>query len=167
VFDITCKPFALGLIRYRVNQIALLALTRLCRPSQAELRQWFAGAEKALGAFGLASMGVSPSCLADWRRGRPMRGASCRLVWLAWSITHCPSNLSNLFTFNTWGRFNSKMPQDYRQQALRLLHRKGGPTRAKLTGKPSPSGWGKPWAKALARKRAYLQPGSGLPLLIG
>ena len=159
-----CKPFAIMLIRYRVNQIAMLAITRLCQPSQAELRQWLADAQKALGAFGLASMGVSPSFLADWRRGRPMRGASCRLVWFAWSVTHCPSNLSNLFTFITWGRFNAKMPQDYRQQAVRLLRRKSGPM-VGANGKPTT--WGKPWAKALARKRAYLQPGSGVPLLLG
>ena len=93
-----------------------------------------------------------------------MRRLAQRMTWHAWSLTHCPSNLTSWFHWVTWGRFNAKMPQDYRQQALRLLRRKSGPMAG---GNRQPATWGKPWAKALARKRAYLMPGNGLPLLLG
>lgn len=143
-----------------------IALSRLCTPTQAEAKAWFHAARIALGTQGLAQLGFSPSFIVKANSGRPMRGASLRMVWWAWSLTHCPSNLTNLFTWITWGRFNPAMPQDYKGQAIRLLHRATGPTRAKRLGKQPRRIGVAPWARAVTIKRQYI-PSYSLPMLYG
>lgn len=148
----------------------LLALSSQSRPTQSEARAWLAAARAVLGVCGLALLGLNPQSVQDWLAGAPIRPALCRLIWHAWSLTHCPSNLSTFYHWATWGRFNADMPQDYRGQAIRLLNRKTGPTRAarpriKADGKPERVG--AHWKKSAALRRAYVVPGCGLPPMLG
>lgn len=106
-------------------------LARLCRPSSAEVARWYAGARLALGGVGLRLAGVDTRCQLAAAAGLPVRLATARAIWFAWSLTHQPANLTSLFSWATWGRFNTTAPQDYRQQGLTMLRRQTGPTRAK------------------------------------
>ena len=135
-----------------------------CQPTQAEARAWLFAAKDALGLNLLAGIGLAPQNVQRWLGGAAMRGIGLRLIWWSWSLTHCPSNLTDLFTWITWGRFNPQMPQDYRQQAIRLLHRKTGPTTA---GKAARRVGVAPWARAVTLKKQYLVPSCYAPMLYG
>lgn len=143
-------------------------LARICIPSEGEARVWLTSLVSCIGEGGLVVFGLGRDRIAFWLAGGSIKLCSRRTIWLVWSMTHCPTNLSSAFHFATWGRFNAEMPQDYRSQALRLLRRTSGPYRAK---RPKLRKDGKPpkplphWKVSARLKKQYFPP-LNLPLLL-
>lgn len=139
------------------NPYQLTYLSNILPPDSA-CERWLAQLRRKLGNNGLLALGFPP------RQSRfdvaPQHGTAWRLAFLYWSALFCPSNLQSAFHLATWGRFNSDMPKDYREAALRLLSRKSGPARARAAGKPYKP-FAKPWARKTPRKGDYL----ALPIL--
>ena len=136
-------------------------LARLCTPSQAESRAWLRAARKALNDHGLQSLGLAIPVVEAYLAGRKMVPSVQRLAWHAWSLTHCPTNLSTLHHWITWGRFNPAMPQDYRGQAIKLLNRKTGPTRKvrpRIKADGTPERIPPHWSVSARLKKGYQLP---------
>jgi len=139
--------------------IALFTLSKLA-PSPDTFERWITDLRRKLGTIGLRSLGVPAPVVL---RGKVPSSPARRVVFYLWSSLFCPTNLASAFHLATWGRFNSEMPKDYREAALRLLARKSGPARARALGIPYKP-FQKPWAGKTPRRLIYAVPPS-LPLL--
>lgn len=138
-----------------------LTYLSVLRPADPLLSAWLSQLRRKLGMDGMIALGI-PQRLS--LNDGPVRLTSeARLVFYLWSALFCPSNLASAFHMATWGRFNADMPQDYRAAALRLIDRKGGPSRARLEGRPY-APFRKPWQGKVARRMIYAVPPT-LPLL--
>lgn len=143
----------------RIPPKAIFVLSKVA-PSDDTFLLWVQDLRQRLGVVALRSLGVPAPVVL---RGKVPCSPARRVVFYLWSALFCPSNLSNAFHLATWGRFNRDMPQDYRAAALRLIDRKGGPSRARLEGRPYQP-FRKPWQGKVARRMIYVVPPS-LPLL--
>lgn len=100
-------------------------LAKICEPDSQEAMHWLDSLVKALGGdMHLDALGLSPSQIEHWRALGTVPRAGRRHVWTIWSVIFCPSNLSNLHHFITWGRFNPEMRNSYKLLAIKWLRRR-------------------------------------------
>lgn len=164
-----------------VLQSELLALSRSCDPSPAEVSRWLAALQAHYRADLLASLGIPVWTQRRGEQTPTVRACTARLIWQLWSMTFRPSNLSSLFHIATWGRFvEEPSEQDRKELMLKTLHRRTGPAikhnhycapektqpidayrfaSASMAAKKRRMK-GRPW-------KGYLLPGSGVPMLVG
>lgn len=143
----------------RIPPKAIFALSKVT-PSDDTFLLWVQDLRQRLGVVALRSLGVPAPVVL---KGKVPCSPARRVVFYLWSSLFCPSNLASAFHMATWGRFNPDMPKDYQEAAERLLNRKGGPSRARLEGRPYQP-FRKPWQGKVARRMIYAVPPT-LPLL--
>ncbi len=155
----------------------LTLLANSCQPTQAEAEQWIKDCQAKVSAAVISAYGI-PSL-----RPGPYRRATVRLIWQLWSLLYQPSNLSSLFHWLTWGRYNldwnSPGQKPFKSLALKALRRKAGAIehnyycqKQGLQPLDSRQLANKRLLEKKARRRkapgkAWLDTRAGLPLLVG
>ena len=135
-------------------------MQRICEPTSEEGLAILKRLYKRLGHARTVAAGIESDSLSRWLSGAPMRPLARRYVWLLYAVTCRPDLLETFFDLATFGRFKSG-DCDAKALAEHLLNRQTGPRK---TGKVRPPG--PPWKRNAALKRAYLMPGSGLPITL-
>ena len=97
----------------------------MCDPDNTEALHWLDSLSESLGGdLKLDALGLPPQQIKRWRSAGLVPRAGRRHVWTIWSVIFCPSNLSNLHHFATWGRFNPEMRNSYKLLAIKWLRRR-------------------------------------------
>ena len=138
----------------------VLHLVQACQPTSKEARRWLLMARRRIGTHGLALVGLTPAKTAKWLSGENMSQLAKRQAFQVYAMTCRPDILATFFDLATFGRFKSR-DCDATALAEHLLDRRTGPKRAGRVKPPGP-----PWKRNAALKRAYLMPGSGLPITL-